>query len=113
MLSKGGDLENPSNWRPIAILYVLYKLFSRLIYNRISPGLFAAQSFDQHAFTPGLRIEDALFCAESTIEYAQEFRMPLWLMSMDMRKAFDSIEYAALFEALSNHGIDDAYILLI
>ena len=60
MIPKTGDLSKISNWRPIAILPVLYKLFSRLIYNRIAPILLFYQSKDQHAFTPDTRIEDAL-----------------------------------------------------
>ena len=90
MLPKDGGLTEISNWRPIAILPIPYKLFARLLFNRISPGLLARQSPDQHAFTPGVRIEDALVTAEVAIEYAIEFNTPLWLLSMDLRKAFDT-----------------------
>ena len=39
MLPKSGNLEDASNWRPIAILPVLYKIFARLLYHRIHPIL--------------------------------------------------------------------------
>ena len=110
MLPKDGDLSKESNWRPIAILPILYKAFARLLYNRISPPLLSAQSWDQHAFTSGIRIEDALVCAEMAIEYALEFNSPLWIMSMDLRKAFDTVDHEALFEALLSHGLEDPYI---
>ena len=35
MLPKAGDLGDPANWRPIAILRVCYKLFARIIHNRV------------------------------------------------------------------------------
>ena len=35
MLPKSGDLKNASNWRPIAILPVLYKIFSKMLCNRL------------------------------------------------------------------------------
>ena len=55
----------------------MYKIFSILLYNRIAPVLSAAQSRDQTAFTSGVRIEDALICAEVMIGNALEFNMPL------------------------------------
>ena len=55
----------------------MYKVFARLLYNRIAPALFQNQSMDQHAFTPHIRIEDALLCAEVVIEYALEFDQSL------------------------------------
>ena len=47
MLPKDGNLDELTNWRPIAILPILYKLFARMIYTRISPRLFHTQSSDQ------------------------------------------------------------------
>ena len=32
MLPKTGDLSDANNWRPIAVLPILYKIFSKLIY---------------------------------------------------------------------------------
>ena len=91
----------------------MYKIFSKLLYNRIAPILLRGQSHDQHAFTPDVRIEDALLCAEIIIGNAQEFELPLWLLSMDLRKAFDSINHRKLFQALALHGLDEGYIFLI
>ena len=91
----------------------MHKAFSRLSYSRLSLQLFRTQSRDQHAFTPGVRIEDALFCAEVSIEYALEFQTPLWVLSMDLRKAFDTIDHRALFDSLHLHGVGDGYITLL
>lgn len=113
MLPKEGDLRKVSNWRPIAILPSMYKVFPRLVYNRISPTLFASQSEDQHAFTPGIRIEDALLCAEVAVSSAIEFNSPLWLLSIDLRKASDTIDHEYLFKALGYHGLDPSYITLL
>ena len=113
MLPKSGDFTQPSNWRPIAILPTLYKLFAKLLYLRLSPILFQHQSFDQHAFIPERRIEDALFCAETLIEYALEYNFPIWILNMDLKKVFDCIEYSVIFNGLRQHGIPEEYINLI
>ena len=113
MLPKSGDTSDISNWRPIAILPILYKIFSRLVYNRISPILFSYQSWDQHAYTPDFRIEDALLCAESIIADSLEFNVPAWLLSMDLKKTFDSVNHQFLFRALGYHGLQPQYIHLL
>ena len=75
MLPKTGDLKQVSNWRPIAIIPILYKLFARMVYHRISPILLAKQSRDQFGFAPGFRIEDALMIADSVAAYNLEFNI--------------------------------------
>ena len=84
-----------------------------MLYVRISSKLLQHQSIDQHAFTPGIRIEDALLCAEIVIEQNLEFNTPLWLMSIDMRKAFDTIEHDNMVYALRACDVPEEYISLI
>ena len=64
-------------------------------------------------FTPDKRIEDALLCGEVAIEHHQEFNLELWMISMDMRKAFDTIDHKALLRALRSRGLPEEYISLI
>ena len=113
MLPKTGDLKQVSNWRPTAILPILYKLFARMVYHRISPTLLSKQSRDQFGFTPGVRIDDALMIAECVSSYHIEFNIPVWFVSLDLRKAFDRVDYAALFQALRHCELPDGYIALL
>ena len=46
MLPKSGNLECPSNWRPIAILPILYNFFAKMVYYRLYPILDAYQADD-------------------------------------------------------------------
>ena len=75
MMPKDGDTTQMKNWRPIAILPIMYKLLARLVYNRNALTLFFWQSEEQHAFTPDKRIEDALLYAEVVTEYSLEFNV--------------------------------------
>ena len=72
MVPKQGDLSLPSNLRPIAILPIFYKLFSRMLYNRLLPQLDHCQHIDQCGFRPGVRIEDALGVVETLISKTTE-----------------------------------------
>jgi hypothetical protein len=47
------------------------------------------------------------------IEKCNEFRLPLFILMIDFEKAFDSVEYAALFEALRRQSIPESAIRLL
>jgi hypothetical protein len=61
VLFKKGDASDPSNYRPIALLPILYKLFSKVIGTRLSEFLDKAQPVDQAGFRSGFSCEDHLF----------------------------------------------------
>ena len=42
-----------------------------------------------------------------------EWHLPLWLMSLDLRKAFDRIQFGPLFAALREQGVPEGYIHLL
>jgi hypothetical protein len=46
-------------------------------------------------------------------EKANEYNIPLCFAFVDYEKAFDSIEFKPLFNALVNQGVDPVYITLI
>ena len=52
--------------------------------------------------------EDNHMCSKS-----MEWSVPIWCASLDLRKAFDRIEYNALFDALQVQGVPHAYLKFI
>eukprot|EP00972_Heterocapsa_arctica_P007014 1025258-Heterocapsa_arctica.AAC.1 len=86
MLLNSCDTGDPINWRPIAILTVMYKLLSRLIYNRLLPTLDHEQHPDQCGFRPHLGIDAALTTVELLLGRAGEWNIPVWIGSLDPRK---------------------------
>ena len=109
MLPKPGQPMDVNNWRPIAILSVIYKVFAKLLCLRLQPILSAQQASEQMGFMPNRSVDDALVVVESMIGKSLESDFPLWIVSVDLRQAFDRIEYNALFDALSEQGVPIAY----
>ena len=95
MVPENGDLTEATNWSPIAVLSVFYRLFSRMIYARIVRTLDSEQSAVQHAFRGGVRIEDALVIVEMVVSRSLEFNTPLYIASLDVRKAFDRLQHTS------------------
>ena len=113
MLPKSGNLQNPQNWRPIAILDIFYKVFAKIIALRIHPILESHQDDDSFGFRPGKRIDDVFCILEDLTAKANEWSLPLWIVSLDLSKAFDRVDHEALFAALAENGIPQNMLMLI
>ena len=103
----------PGNYRPIAILPILYKLFSRMLCNRLQDYLIPRQSVDQAAYRKGFSTEDHLLTVTLLIERSREFNFPLWLGLVDFEKAFDTVEHEILWNTLVQQGVPSHYIALL
>ena len=113
VLFKAGDCRLPENYRPLAMLPILYKLFSKVLWSRVRGVLDSAQTVDQAGFRSKFSCEDHLLAAVLVAEAMNEFRSPLWIAAIDYRKAFDCVEHNALWEALLAQGVQPAYVRIL
>ena len=60
VLFKKGERYEPENYRPVAILPILYKVFAKLLDQRIGQVLERAQAVDQAGFRAGFSCSDHL-----------------------------------------------------
>ncbi|KAK6735423.1 hypothetical protein RB195_018564 [Necator americanus] len=88
LLYKKGDPHD--NYRPICLLSVIYKLFTRVIFNRIDKVLDEGQPCEQAGFRKGFSAIDHIHTVSKLIEVSREYKMPLCLTFIDLKKAFDS-----------------------
>ena len=113
VIFKDGDPTEPSNYRPIAVIPLMYKLFSRLLRRRLSPILEASQSCDQAGFRAGFQTDDHLLAFTLLQEKCDEWNRTLFVAALDYRKAFDSISHDSLWNALRKQNVPDEYINLL
>ncbi|EYB94618.1 hypothetical protein Y032_0169g215 [Ancylostoma ceylanicum] len=110
LIHKKGDREDLRNYRPICLLSVLYKLFTKIILTRISRTLDEAQPQEQAGFRQGFSCMDNIQTVSRVIEVCREYRLPLVLTFVDYEKAFDSVETNAILSALVDQGVDASYV---
>ena len=113
VIFKSGDAQLPNNYRPIAIIPLLYKLFARLLYNRLEPHLDKYQPPDQAGFRHNYSTDDHLFTTTIIHERSHEWQLPLWVSAVDFKKAFDTIDHQRLWQALHNQDVPPQYIRLL
>ena len=105
LLHKGGDTEDASSWRPIAILSISYKIMAKLLFNSIQLILEIQQVEEEFGFRKNRSTTHALLILESMLSKGIEFNVPIGVISIDLRKVFDRIEYNEDFIGISDDAI--------
>ena len=95
-----GSLLDLSNWRPITLLNVNCKIATKAIAKRIEASLPKLVNSDQTGFIKGRYIGENIRLIIDTMEYTEKYNIPGILVSLDFRKAFDSIEWPFIMRTL-------------
>lgn len=87
------NLTTLSNWRPITLLNVDYKIFTKVIAKRIELVLPKLIHSDQTGFIKGRHIGQNVRLLEDILEYTDIKKIPGIPLFIDFEKAFDTIEW--------------------
>ena len=95
------------------MLPITYNEFSQVILRRMLRTPDQHQPREQAGFRSGFSTIDHTQVISQLQEKADEYKIPLFFAFVDYEKAFDTIEFNLLFEALYNQGVELAYITLL
>ncbi|XP_047998769.1 uncharacterized protein LOC125236115 [Leguminivora glycinivorella] len=113
LLHKKGDKSLVNNYRPISLITNMYKIFSKVILNRISKELEANQPKEQAGFRSGFSTVDHIHTIKQIIEKHLEYNKIFYLAFIDYNKAFDSLKHKYIWEALQEQNIQTKYIRIL
>ena len=107
---KEGDKENISNYRPISVLTTLSKIFERSASNQLSHFLAINNIISkcQHAYQIKHSSTTCLVELLNLIYKSLDEKKLVALASLDLSKAFDSIDHTLLLTKLQNIGLEEA-----
>nr|CDJ85442.1 RNA-directed DNA polymerase (reverse transcriptase) domain containing protein [Haemonchus contortus] len=71
------------------------------------------QPIEQTGFRKNFSCMDNIQAVTQLIERSREYRLPLALLFVDYKKAFDTVEINAVLNALAQAGVDPAYVHLL
>jgi hypothetical protein len=104
------DTSKLKNWRPITLLNQDYKYLAKCLANRCKEVLPSIIDPDQTGFVPNRVIGTNIIKAQCLISQQKEKQSEGLLMSIDFEKAFDTIEWDFITNALTHFNFPPEFI---
>ena len=95
-----GDMSDCNNYRGIALLSVVGKLFARVVLMRLQKLAERVYPESQCGFRAERSTIDMIFSLRQLQEKCREQRKPLYMAFIDLTKAFDLVSRNGLFQIL-------------
>jgi hypothetical protein len=116
LIPKVNSPSNPSEYRPISLCNVIYKLISKVLANRLKAILPKIVSPEQSAFVSGRLISDNILVAFETL-HTMASRLSgkegYMALKLDMSKAYNRVEWDFLEAVLLKLGFERRWINLL
>ncbi|XP_021729884.1 uncharacterized protein LOC110696859 [Chenopodium quinoa] len=98
-------------FRPIVCCTVVYKLISKIITARLAAVIGEVIDDAQAGFIPGKHIGDNILLATELIKgYDHKFISPRCMVKVDLKKAYDSIEWGFLITVMQELGFPQRFV---
>ena len=106
ILPKGGNLKDPSNWRPITQTLLPAKMLEKVVQKRFFKTLCDCNIISklQYGFMPGRSTQLAIFDILKDVFEAKNSKLNTGLLFLDVRKAFDSLDHNMLLTKIQTLG---------
>jgi hypothetical protein len=114
MLYKKGDALDPMNYRPIALLNTLLKLFTQLLQRRITNWATSNNLLQkaQGGFRKGRGCDDQIFCLNAALQLnTRKKKRKVFALFVDFERAFSSIPQDKLWKQLFKLGLSGKIIV--
>ena len=104
LLKKKGFANRVKDFRPIAALPVLYKLYSRVLL-ALTESFLERLDAPQFAFRKGYQAHEVVFILRDLVEKAIEWDIPVFILDADLAKAYDFTKHSLVMAALTEKGV--------
>ena len=116
LIPKIKDPKKVSDFRPISLCNVVYKLIAKVLVNRLKCILPYIVSDSQSVFLSGRLISDNILVAFETLHYLKrktQGKLGYMALKLDMSKAYDRVEWVFLEKAMMHLGFSGKFVNII
>ncbi|KAH1106486.1 hypothetical protein J1N35_010254 [Gossypium stocksii] len=116
LIPKNSHPKSPSEFRPISLCSVFYKIISKSIANKLQKVLEYCIDLAQSTFVLSRLITDNVLLAYEILQSMKNKKMGkkgLMALKIDMNKAYDRVEWNFLKQIMAKMGFDESWIQLI
>ena len=110
LLSKQGDPRLFSNKRPLTMLNALYKIAAKAFQLRLTKVLKNFITAQQSAFIPRRSIHHSVLLMSKLVLHANKSGLEHILLKLDMKKAYDMVEWEFLHLLLTKYGFGPNFL---
>jgi exonuclease III len=110
---EGKDKIKIENWRPITLTNCDVKIFTKLLSKRVSSVLDKIIIPTQTAYIPGRQVADNLRLLEMYRSHCERIEQEAILVSLDAKKAFDSVNHKYMYKTLTAYGFSEDFVKLV
>ncbi|KAK4382503.1 hypothetical protein Sango_2864600 [Sesamum angolense] len=111
LIPKVRNPQSVAEFRPISCCNVIYKVITKILVSRIREILDLLISPSQNAFVPGQLISDNVLLTQELFSGYNQCRLPpRCALKVDLRKAYDTVEWDFLFATLRMFGFLAVFI---
>jgi sorting nexin-29 len=111
-LHKKGDKTICENYRGISLLNSAYKIFSKILLNRLEPYVEENLGEYQCGFRKGRSTIEQLSVIGQIIEKKYEYRQNIWQLFIYFKNAYDSVHRESLYNIRDEVGIIRKFLCL-
>lgn len=113
LVPKGTDADTIQKYRPICLLQVLFKIFSKGMTLRLGPLMPKLIEPCQNAFIKGRNIMNGVLSLNEILREARCCKQPGVVLKIDFEKAYDKVNWEFLFHCAQMKGFNDRWIVWI
>ncbi|CAI6375546.1 unnamed protein product [Macrosiphum euphorbiae] len=110
ILKPGKDTDDPKNYRPISLMCHTYKLFERILLNRLVPFVDSTLIKEQAGFRPGKSCTGQILNLTQTIENGFENKKVTGVVFIDLTAAYDTVNHRLMLKKLYDITLDYEFV---
>lgn len=110
LLYKSGDPTLVTNWRPITINNVDYRILMRILNTRLKAFAYKFITPGQTSGIPGRKMVHTACWFRQAFLYLQQEQKQHLLLQLDQQKAFDRVDHEYLWKVLEHQGIPVPFV---